>query len=148
MNEVLSFFREIIPAKGEMEIGMAASVIGTGFCYVVGGWDQLVEALLIAMAFDYISGVIAACMNPEKKLDSQKGFVGILKKVMILLVVGMAHLVDSATGQDVLIRSMVVLFFLGNEGLSILENAANAGLPIPARLKETLEQYSKQKGRR
>lgn len=145
MNEALNYIRGIIPAKGEMEIGMVTSVIGTGFCYMIGGWDQLVEALLIAMGLDYISGVIAAYMNPGKKLDSQKGFVGILKKVMILLVVGMAHLVDSATGQEVLIRSMVVLFFLGNEGLSILENAANAGLPVPAKLKETLEQYTKQK---
>lgn len=60
-------------------------------CYMIGGWDQLVEALLIAMGLDYISGVIAAYMNLGKKLDIQKGFV------RILLVVGTAHLVDSAT---------------------------------------------------
>lgn len=148
MNEFLQFFRGLVPAKGELEFGMLISIGGTGFCYMVGGWDQLIEALLIAMGLDYISGVIAAYMNPGKKLDSQKGLAGILKKVMILLVVGMAHLVDMATGQEVLIRSMVILFFLGNEGLSILENAANAGLPVPERLRETLEQYMKEKGGR
>lgn len=145
MSEIVNFFRGIIPARGEIELGMMASAVGTCFCYFVGGWDRLMEALAIAMTIDYVSGVIAAYMNPKKKLESRKGFTGILKKVMILMIVSMAHFVDSVTGQEILIRSMVALFFLGNEGLSILENAANAGVPIPTRLKETLEQYTKQK---
>lgn len=139
------FLREIAPVQSEIETGAAVSIIGTVFCYLVGGYDKLIEALLVAMLLDYISGMLAAYLNPEKKLSSQRGMRGIVKKVMIMLVVAIAHFVDYATGQDALIRSMVVMFFLGNEGLSIIENAANAGLPMPEKLKASLEQLTKEK---
>lgn len=145
LNEIYNFIREIAPVRMQVEWGAAVSIIGTVFCYLVGGWDGLIEALIIAMILDYISGVIAAYLNPDKKLNSQKGFAGILKKIMILLMVATAHFVDYATGQEVMIRSVVILFFLGNEGLSILENSANAGLPVPNGLKESLEQFTKNK---
>lgn len=145
MNEVTSFFREILPVRIEIEWGAAVSLVGTAFCYVVGGWDKLIEALLIAMMIDYISGVLAAYINPMQQLNSQRGFRGICKKLMILLLVTLAHLIDFTTGQDLLIRSAVIWFFLGNEGLSIIENAAKAGLPIPTKLKTSLEQLSLEK---
>ena len=127
------FLREIAPVRSEIETGAAVSIVGTVFCYLVGGWDKLIEALLVAMVIDYISGMLAAYLNPEKKLSSQRGMRGIVKKVMIMLVVAIA------------VQSLVVWFFLGNEGLSIIENAANAGLPIPEKLKASLEQLTKEK---
>lgn len=142
MDEVINFFRGIVPTPLEYFVGGAISCAGTIFCYFFGCWDRLIETLLAAMILDYATGVIAAWLNPGKKLDSRKGFAGILKKVMILLIVATAHLIDYATGQ-VLIRSIVILFFLGNEGLSIIENAANAGVPVPEKLKDTLEQFTK-----
>lgn len=142
---MFSFFREIAPSQTDLMVGSTMSAFGTVFCYLFGCWDRLIEALIIAMILDYISGVIAAYLNPDKKLNSQKGFAGILKKIMILLMVATAHFVDYATGQEVMIRSVVILFFLGNEGLSILENSANAGLPVPNGLKESLEQFTKNK---
>ena len=97
------------------------------------------------MVLDYVSGVLSAYINPNLALNSQKGFKGIMKKVMILVLVSLAHFVDSATGQ-VLAQSIVVWFFIGNEGLSIVENASKAGLPIPDKLKDTLEQLKEQRG--
>ncbi len=142
---MFNFFREIAPSQTEILVGSTVSAFGTVFCYLFGCWDRLIEALLVAMVLDYASGVIAAYLNPNKKLNSQKGFAGILKKIMILVMVATAHFVDYATGQEVMIRSVVILFFLGNEGLSILENSANAGLPVPNGLKESLEQFTKNK---
>ena len=142
---MFNFFREIAPSQTEILVGSTVSAFGTVFCYLFGCWDRLIEALLVAMVLDYASGVIAAYLNQNKKLNSQKGFAGILKKIMILVMVATAHFVDYATGQEVMIRSVVILFFLGNEGLSILENSANAGLPVPNGLKESLEQFTKNK---
>lgn len=142
---MFNFFREIAPSQTEILVGSTVSAFGAVFCYLFGCWDRLIEALLVAMVLDYVSGFIAAYLNPNKKLDSRKGFAGILKKMMILVMVATAHFVDYATGQEVMIRSVVILFFLGNEGLSILENSANAGLPVPNGLKESLEQFTKNK---
>jgi toxin secretion/phage lysis holin len=128
----------------EMEWGAAVSIVGTVFCYVVGGWDGLIEALVFAIGIDYVSGMLAAYINPDSQLNSQRGFRGICKKIMILLLVVLAHFLDQATHQEV-IRTAVIWFFLGNEGLSIIENAAKAGLPIPDSLKNSLEQLNHQK---
>ena len=85
-----------------------------------------------------------AYANPALALDSHRGFQGICKKIMILLLVSLAHFMDNAMGQQ-LICVAVTWFFLGNEGLSILENAGKAGLPIPDNLKQSLEQLTSQK---
>ena len=115
-----------------------------GFSYLLG-WDAVIEALVIAMVVDYLTGVLAAYINPHLALNSQKGFKGILKKLMILLLIALAHELDHAIGQQV-IQTVVVWFFLGNEGLSIIENAGKAGLPIPNKLRNTLEQLASEKG--
>ena len=91
------------------------------------------------MVIDYISGVAAAYVNPNLALNSQRGFKGIVKKMMILLLVSLAHFIDKAVGQ-ILAQTIVVWFFIGNEGLSVIENSAKAGLPVPAKLRATLEQ--------
>ena len=96
------------------------------------------------MVIDYISGVMAAYVNPNLALNSQRGFRGIIKKMMILLLVSLAHFVDKAIGQ-ILVQTIVIWFFIGNEGLSIVENSAKAGLPVPEKLKATLEQLKEHK---
>ena len=144
MSDVLlEFFRDMLPAAEEVEWGAAVSIAGTLISGLVG-WDAAMEALLVAMAIDYITGVLAAYINPDLALNSQKGFRGICKKITILLLVALAHGIDKATGQPA-IQSLVVWFFLGNEGLSILENASKAGLPIPKKLHDTLEQLADSK---
>ena len=140
---MISFFRGMVPTSAQVEWGAVVSMIGTAFSYACG-WDGVLEALVMAMVIDYVSGVLAAYINPTMALNSQKGFRGICKKVMILLMVSLAHFVDQATGQ-IIIHSVVVWFFLGNEGLSIIENAAKAGVPVPAKLRDTLEQLSSDK---
>lgn len=112
-----------------------------------GTWNAAIEALVVTMLIDYISGVIAAYVNPSLSLNSQRGFRGILKKIMILLLVSLGHFMDYAMHQQI-ICTAVVWFFLGNEGLSIVENAAKAGVPIPAKLRETLEQLTEEKEER
>ena len=101
-------------------------------------------ALVVAMLIDYVSGVIAAYINPALSLNSQRGFRGILKKIMILLLVSLGHVLDTAMHQQIICIA-VTYFFLGNEGLSIVENAAKAGVPIPAKLRDRLEQLAEEK---
>ena len=145
MNELMNLVREIVPVTVQIEIGAAVSAIG-----VVGsvmlGWDNGVQLLVCAMIIDYVSGMLAAYISPDLSLNSQRGFRGICKKMMILLLVSLAHLIDSDGSFGV--HSAVAWFFVGNEGLSILENAAKSGVPIPAKLKDTLEQLSSEKKER
>ena len=145
MNETIMFLRGIIPTQVQIEWGVVVSILGTIMSYLLG-WNGVLEALLCAMVLDYLSGLLAAYINPHMKLDSRRGFRGIGKKIMILLLVSLAHFADYATGQNI-VQTIAVWFFLGNEGLSILENAANAGVPVPEKLKKTLEQLKSEKGR-
>lgn len=144
MQIITEFFKSILPVRTELETGTAVSILGTVFVYMTGAFDKLIEALLVLMVVDYISGIIAVYENPNKSLDSRRGLKGIGKKIMILLLVATAHFVDYVTGQEI-VRTAIIFFFIGNEGLSILENAANAGVPIPDRLKSSLEQFTKEK---
>ena len=130
--------------KTEYITGTIVSILGTAFTYAIGGFDKLLIALTIFMVLDYLTGIMAAygCSN----LSSKVGFKGIIKKLLILVIVIMAHQIDLIAGQDVLVRTMVTWFFLGNEGLSILENAAKMGVPIPQVLKDKLAQLTAEKG--
>ena len=133
-----------LPTGAELQCGAAVSAAGTTFAYLIG-WNNTIEALLLFMLIDYITGILAAYENPDMKLNSMRGFHGICKKIMILLLVVVAHELEKAAGIPT-IQSLVVWFFIGNEGLSIIENAAKAGVPIPAKLRDTLEQLTKEKG--
>ena len=96
-------------------------------------------ALMIFMALDYVTGVMCAII--DKKLSSAVGFKGVCKKVLILFMVGIANIVDlHVIGSGSALRGAVIAFYLSNEGLSLLENAAYIGLPIPDKLKAVLEQ--------
>ena len=143
MNEVIGAVRELIPTQVQFQWGGIVAAIGTAFSYLCG-WDKAVEVLLWLMVLDYVSGIMAAFINIDMALDSRKGYRGIVKKVMILVLVSLAHLMDRAMGQ-MIAQTVVVWFFIGNEGLSIVENASKAGLPVPEKLKDTLEQLKKQK---
>ena len=130
-----NFSIDIIWAK----IQMAITAIGGWIGYFVGGVDGLMTALLIFMVLDYITGLM--CAIADKQLSSAVGFRGICKKVMILMLVGVANVVDiHIVGTGSALRSAVICFYLSNEGLSLLENAAHIGLPIPDRMKDVLAQ--------
>ena len=147
MNVIIEAIRSLVPVRVEALWGTTTGAIGMVTTYLFGAWNSVLEALIYAMVIDYISGVLAAYVNPDMALDSHRGFQGICKKLMILLLVSLAHFLDNAMGQQ-LICVAVTWFFLGNEGLSILENAGKAGLPIPAKLKNTLKQLSEERERK
>lgn len=115
------------------------TMIGGWLGYFLGGFDGLLYALVVFMAADYITGVM--CAVSDKKLSSAVGFKGICRKVLILMLVGIANLLDvQVIGTGAVIRTAVIFFYLSNEGVSLLENAAHLGLPIPEKLKEVLAQ--------
>ena len=114
-----------------------ACVIGAFIEYFFGGFDGLIHALFTLIAIDYITGVFAAGIKHE--LSSNIGFKGIKRKITILLLVGMAHVIDrELLGNSVFLRNGVICFYLSNEGLSILENAVDIGIPFPKIVKEKL----------
>ena len=121
------------------KIQMAITGIGGWLGYFVGGVDGLMTTLIIFMVIDYITGLM--CAVADKKLSSAVGFKGICKKVLIILLVGVAHIVDlHVVGTGQALRSAVICFYLSNEGVSVLENAGHLGLPIPEKLKDILAQ--------
>ena len=113
------------------------SVIITFSVYLLGGFDVAISCLLVAIVLDYLSGMIKAFVT--KEVSSKIGFRGIIKKVGILVLVMLAVLVDRVTGESGAIRTLVIYYFVANEGLSIVENMAKAGLPIPKVIKNTLK---------
>ena len=145
----MNFFNMIrgwIPTGTEVQIGSIPSAIGAVLTDFLG-WNDALEALLTLMVIDYATGLLAAYINPDLKLDSHKGFRGICKKIVIILLIVLAHELEKATGVPA-VQSVVVWFFVGNEGLSIIENSAKAGVPVPEKLRKTLEQLSSEKGER
>lgn len=121
------------------KVQIAITAIGGWLGYFLGGMDGLMIALIVLMTLDYISGVMCAII--DRKLSSAVGFKGICKKVFILMLVGVAHIIDlHVVGTGSALRGAVICFYMSNEGLSLLENAAHIGLPIPDRLKDILSQ--------
>ena len=110
--------------------------------YYLGGCDGLLYALIAFVIVDYLTGVM--CAIADKKLSSEVGFKGICRKVLIFLLVGIANIIDmQVLGQEGILRTAVIFFYLSNEGVSLLENAGHLGLPIPTQLKDVLEQLHK-----
>lgn len=115
------------------------TVVGGWLGYFLGGYDGLLYALIVFMVMDYITGVM--CAVSDKKLSSAVGFKGICRKVIILMLVCIANLLDvEVIGTGAVLRTAVIFFYLSNEGVSLLENAAHLGLPIPEKLKAVLAQ--------
>jgi toxin secretion/phage lysis holin len=115
-----------------------ATVIGGWIGWFLGGCDALLYALTAFIVMDYVTGILCAIL--EKKLSSEIGMRGIMKKVSIFLIVGAAHIVDGIIGNGGVFRSATLIFFISNEGLSLLENTCRIGLPVPPKLKEILSQ--------
>ena len=121
------------------KVQIAVTALGGWLGYFLGGMDGLMIALIVLMTLDYISGVMCAII--DKKLSSAVGFKGICKKVFILMLVGVAHIIDlHVVGTGSALRGAVICFYMSNEGLSLLENAAHVGLPIPDKLRDILSQ--------
>lgn len=116
--------------------------ITTALVYLLGGFDIALQCLLIAIALDYVSGIIKAFTT--KTLSSRIGFSGIVKKLGILLLVMVGVLVDRVSGNTGAIRTLVIYYFVANEGLSIVENLSIAGIPIPKGLKNALKVIRKE----
>ncbi len=119
-------------------INVITGAVVTIATYFLGGWDIAIQSLLVFIVVDYITGVLKAIYN--KELNSAVGVKGIIKKVGYLLVVAISVLLDKIAGNTGAIRNIVIYFFVANEGLSILENWGNLGLPLPKQLTEALEQ--------
>ena len=120
-------------------IQLVFTLTGGWLGYFLGGCDGLLIALVAFVVLDYISGVM--CAFADKTLSSEVGFKGICRKVLIFLLVGVANILDvQVIGTGSVLRTAVIFFYLSNEGVSLLENAARIGLPVPEKLKVVLQQ--------
>ena len=120
-------------------IQLIFAAVGGWLGWFLGGCDGLLYALIAFCIIDYLSGV--ACAISDHNLSSQIGFKGIFKKVLIFLLVGIGHILDTQViGSGSVLRTAGIFFYLSNEGVSLIENAAHLGLPIPEKLKDVLEQ--------
>ena len=120
-------------------IQLIFTAVGGWLGWFLGGCDGLLYALLAFVIVDYVTGV--ACAIADHKLSSEVGFKGIFKKVLIFLLVGIGHILDTQViGTGSVLRTAVIFFYISNEGVSLVENAAHLGLPIPEKLKAVLEQ--------
>ena len=126
-------------------IQIAFTAFGGFLGWFLGGVDGFLYALIAFTVIDYITGVM--CAITDKNLSSAVGFKGICRKVLIFTMVGIGHIVDVyVLGEGGVLRTAVIFFYLSNEGVSILENSAHLGLPIPEKLKEVLEQLHNRGG--
>ena len=126
-------------------IQIAFTAFGGFLGWFLGGFDGFLYALIAFAVIDYITGVM--CAITDKKLSSSVGFKGICRKVLIFTLVGVGNIVDVyVLGQGGVLRTAIIFFYLSNEGVSIMENTAHLGLPIPAKLKEVLEQLHERGG--
>ena len=120
-------------------IQLVFAAVGGWLGYFLGGCDGLLYALIAFVAIDYITGVM--CAISDKTLSSEVDFKGICRKVLIFLLVGIGNIIDvQVLGSPGVLRTAVIFFYLSNEGVSLLENAAHLGLPVPDKLKAVLEQ--------
>ena len=126
------------------KVQIAITALGGWLGYFLGGMDGLLIALLVFAVLDYITGIM--CAIADRKLSSAVGFRGICRKVLIFALVGVGHILDTqVVGTGSALRSAVICWYLSNEGISILENAAHLGLPVPDKLRTVLEQLHDRK---
>jgi toxin secretion/phage lysis holin len=125
-------------------INFITSTLLTTVVYFLGGLDIALKTLLIFILLDYITGLCKAIVN--KKVNSIIGVKGIIKKIGYLIVVALSVQLDNITGSTGALRTLVIYFFVANEGISVLENWGSIGLPLPKKIMETLEQLKKENG--
>ena len=120
-------------------IQLVFTAVGGWLGWFLGGCDGLLYALIAFVIIDYTTGVL--CAISDHTLSSEVGFKGIARKVIIFLLVGVGHIIDTQViGNGSILRTAVIFFYLSNEGVSLVENAAHLGLPVPEKLKAVLEQ--------
>lgn len=120
-------------------IQLVIAAIGGWLGWFLGGCDGLLYALIAFAVVDYLTGIMCAIV--DKKLSSAVGFKGIFKKVLIFVLVGIANILDvQVIGNGGVLRTAVIFFYISNEGISLLENASHLGLPIPAPIRNVLQQ--------
>lgn len=117
-------------------------IAGGFLCQHLGGWDVILKALVTLVILDYVTGVLKAIAT--KTLSSAIGFKGLIRKIIIFIVVATAVIVQSVIGDSIPLREIVIIFFVCNEGISLLENASEF-IPIPDKLKDTLIQLRDKK---
>jgi len=133
MKEIWNWLQVVLTALG--------GLLG----WFLGGFDGFLYALVALMVADYITGVMCAIV--DKTLSSEVGFRGIFKKVLIFILVGIGHIIDThLIGDGSVLRTAIIFFYCSNEGVSMLENAARLGLPIPEKLKDILAQLHNKGG--
>lgn len=119
------------------------TALGGYIGWFLGGVDGFMYALITFVIIDYVTGLMVAVL--ERKLSSEVGFRGIFKKVLIFAFVGIGNIIDVYLLKNgSAIRTAVIFFYVSNEGISIIENSAKIGLPIPQKLKDVLEQLNKE----
>ena len=120
-------------------VQMICTAVGGWLVWFLGGCDGLLYALIAFVVIDYITGVM--CAINDHSLSSEVGFRGICRKVLIFLLVGIANILDvNVIGTGSVLRTAVIFFYISNEGVSLMENAAHLGLPVPEKIKVVLEQ--------
>lgn len=127
------------------KIGVIGAIIGTFLTWLFGGWEIGLQILIVCMVLDYIMGLM--CGYKGKELNSKIGFDGLKRKFTILIILILAVLLDRLMGQELVFRTIVIYFYVGMEGLSILENAAKLNVPIPRKLKNALVQLHEKEGK-
>ena len=125
----------------KIKINDIFSVLSTSIIYLLGGFDIALQSLIIVMIIDYVTGVSSAIYN--KKLSSKIGFKGIIKKFCYLLIIALSVVIDNLTGQSGVIRTLVIYFFVANDGISIIENMTELDIKLPKKLIDALEQIKK-----
>lgn len=118
-------------------ISLVVGFLGGILSHYLGGWDILLKTIVVLAMLDYLTGWIKGVF--EKRLSSEIGFKGLLKKIMMFIVIATSHIIQELLGGQVAIREVVIMFYISNEALSIIENAA-IFVPIPDRLRDVLLQ--------
>ena len=144
MNEIIGIARSLIPTRVETTVGAITGMLGTILSILFGEWTNALQSLAVFIFIDYITGVMAAYMQPSAELSSDKGLRGLVKKLALMTFVVFAHWLDNAVGQSVFC-TLVVYVLLGTEGLSITENLGRCGVPIPDGIRDKLKQLAHEK---
>ena len=113
-------------------------IVGGFFAAIFGQWDSILWALLVIMVLDYLTGIIKAVYT--KTMSSEIGFKGLLKKITVLIIVALSNVLQQITGDNVAIREIVIMFYVANEGISVLENVAVIYPRMPKAIKDILLQ--------
>ena len=123
------------------DISIIFGLVGGFICSFLGGWDMLLKSIVILMVLDYVTGLLKAIYN--KELSSEIGFKGLIRKITIFIVIATAYVIQGIVGDEVPLREITILFFIANEGISLVENASEF-IPIPEKLKDVLIQIRKE----